>query len=89
MQGGFREPELFRELRINFQCDEWNLYIVVEGQLILPDDVDIGLSEFSIASVLRTLPSPDFLNLVTTEREHHLTRIFQDVPREGDGQIEV
>ena len=46
-----------------------HLDVVVERELVLADDVDVGLGELPVATLLRTLAPPGRLDLVATERE--------------------
>ena len=62
---------------------------MVEGQGIGAHDVHVRLREFAEATVLRALPPPDPLNLIPLEREVDPARVLQDVPREGNRQVEV
>src|SRR5699024_12878582 len=52
-------------------------------------DVDIGLGEFTVAPLLRSLTAPDLLDLVPLEREGQPSGVLQNVPREWPGQVEM
>ena len=51
------------------QGDQRQLDVVVRGQPVDVDDVDVGLGELPVAALLRPLTPPDLLDLVAAERE--------------------
>src|SRR5690606_3532406 len=69
--------------------DERQLDLVVEGQRLGADDVDVGLGELAEASLLGAFPAPDLLDLVALEREDELAGVLQDVARQRHGEVEV
>ena len=56
---------------------------------LVTNNVDIGLGELAVATLLRTLATPHFLNLVPAEREIQMSSILQYVTCKRDGQVEV
>ncbi len=84
-----------RQTKINMQPlqsgqgDQGQLDVVVGGELVQVDDVDVGLGELPVATLLRPLTSPDLLDLVATEGERQLVRVLQHVAGERHGQVEV
>ena len=69
--------------------DQRDLDLVVEGQGVASDDVDVGLGELPVATLLWSLPAPHLLDLVAPEREVQLTGVLQHVARERHGEVEV
>ena len=69
--------------------DERDLDVVVVGERPHADDVDIGLGELAVATLLRPLPAPHFLRLVAPEREGQVAGVLQHVAGERHGEIEV
>src|SRR5690606_9630255 len=69
--------------------DERELDLVVEGQRLRADDVDVGLGELAEATLLGALAPPDLLDLVALEREDELPGVLEDVARERDREVEV
>ena len=66
-----------------------HLDVVVEGQLVAPDDVDVGLVELAVAALLRSLSAPRGLDLVAAERELEVPGVLEDVARERHRQVVV
>jgi hypothetical protein len=66
-----------------------DLDVVVEGQLVAADDVDVGLGELAVAALLRPLAAPHLLDLVAAEGELELAGVLQHVAGERHGQVEV
>ena len=66
-----------------------HLDVVVERQLVATDDVDVGLGELAVATLLGPLATPRGLDLVAPERELQVAGVLQDVAGERDGQVEV
>ena len=66
-----------------------DLDVVVEGQLVAADDVDVGLVELAVAALLRPLAAPGRLDLEATEGELELAGVLQHVAGEGDGEVVV
>ncbi len=66
-----------------------HLHVVVEGQLVAADDVDVGLGELAVATLLRALAAPGRLDLEAPERELEVPGVLQHVAGEGDGEVEV
>ena len=62
---------------------------MVEGQLVAPDDVDVGLGELAVAALLRSLAAPGRLHLEAAERELEVPGVLEDVAGERHGQVEV
>ena len=69
--------------------DQRKLDLVVERQGVAVDDVDVGLQELAVATLLRALTPPRLLDLVAPEREVQLAGVLQHVPGERHGQVEV
>ena len=63
--------------------------VVVERELALPHDVDVGLRELPVAALLRALAAPRGLDLVAPERELQVAGVLEDVAGEGHRQVEV
>jgi hypothetical protein len=78
-----------REAAQGVRDDERDLDFVVRGQRVAVDDVDVGLPELAVATLLRALAAPALLDLVAPEREVELPGVLEDVPRERHGQVEV
>ena len=66
-----------------------HLDVVVERQLVAPDDVDVGLGELAVAALLRPLAAPGRLDLVAAERELQVPGVLEHVARERHGEVEV
>jgi hypothetical protein len=69
--------------------DQRQLRLVVRGQLVAVDDVDVGLQELPVAALLRPLAPPHLLNLVAAERELQFAGVLQHVAGERHRQVEV
>ncbi len=88
------EPGQAEHLRVG-QGDEGgqhhpgHLDVVVEGEGVAPDHVDVGLGELAEAPLLGTLAAPDLLHLVAAEGEVELAGVLQHVAGERHGQVEV
>ncbi len=66
-----------------------DLDVEVEGQLVLGDDVDVGLGELAEPSLLGSLATPHALDLVAAERELETSGVLQHVARERHGEVIV
>ena len=66
-----------------------HLDVVVEGQLVAADDVDVGLGELAVAPLLGPLAAPRGLDLVAAERELEPPGVLQHVAGERHGEVEV
>ena len=66
-----------------------HLHVVVEGEGVATDHVDVGLDELAEPALLRALTAPHLLDLVATEREVELAGVLQHVARERHRQVEV
>ena len=66
-----------------------HLDVVVERQVVAPDDVDVGLGELPVAALLRSLAAPGRLHLEAPERELEVSGVLEDVARERHGEVEV
>ncbi len=66
-----------------------DLDVVVEGQRVPADHVDVGLPELAVPALLGPLAAPGLLDLVAAERELEVAGVLQDVPRERHGEVEV
>ena len=66
-----------------------HLDVVVEGQLVPADDVDVGLQELAVSALLRALTTPRGLDLVAPERKLEVSRVLEDVAGERHGQVVV
>ena len=66
-----------------------NLGVEVQRQAVAPDDVDVRLVEFAVATTLRTFSTPDLLDLVALKGKLQLAPIFEHVAGEGHGEVEV
>ena len=69
--------------------DARDLDVVVEGQVVAGDDVDVGLGELAIPAGLRALAAPDLLDLVAAERELEVAGVLEDEAGERHGEVEV
>jgi hypothetical protein len=69
--------------------DQRQLDLVVERQRVTVDDVDIGLEELAVATLLRPFTAPRLLDLVAPQREVELAGVLEHVAGERDGQVEV
>src|SRR5699024_2305433 len=66
-----------------------HLSFVMQRQLPVGDDVNVGLQEFSEPALLRPFPAPHFLNLVPLEGKVQFSGVLGDVAREWNGQVTV
>ncbi len=66
-----------------------DLDVVVEGEGVATDHVDVGLDELAEAALLRPLAAPHLLDLVATEREVELAGVLEHVAGERHGEVEV
>ena len=70
--------------------DDGGQFGVIGGiELVLADDVDIALVEFTEPAALRPLAAIDALHLVAAEREGQLMLMLRHVAGEGDGEVEA
>src|SRR5215213_2951116 len=65
------------------------LDVVMSGERLGVDDIDVRLGEFPVATLLRPLAPPDPLNLVAAERKVQLVRVLEHIAGERHGQVEV
>ena len=56
-------------------------------QRVASHHIGITLIELAIASFLRTVGSPNGLNLITTERQSQFLTMLNDITGEGNSQI--
>ena len=70
------------------QGDQRKLDVVVGGQSVRVDDVDVGLGELPEPSLLRPFAAPDLLDLVAPERKRQQVGVLEDVAgkRERSGR---
>src|SRR5690625_1522920 len=52
-----------------FSHDYGHFSLIVKGELLFSDDVDVGLAEFPEATILGSLTPPHLLDLVTLKRK--------------------
>ena len=69
--------------------DSGDLDVVVKGQVVASDDVDVGLGELAVAPFLGTLATPCLLYLVAPEREVELAGVLEHVASQGHGEVVV
>ena len=84
-----RQSQVPVQLPENVEGHQGDLGVVVIGQPVASDDVDVGLGELPVASLLRALTAPDLLHLVAAEGEVQVPGVFQHVAGEGYRQVEV
>ena len=56
-------------------------------QRLCSNHVHVALIELAITTFLWTVSAPNGLNLITTEREHHLFAVLHNVTRKRYGQV--
>ena len=88
MHGRFRQAELAQPFQ-RADHDQRQLDLVMLRQIAIADHVDISLDEFTEAALLRTLATPDLLNLPTLERERQRAGMLDHIPAQRHRQIEV
>ena len=84
-----REPEVDVQPFEGGERDQRQLDVEVRGQRPRVDDVDVGLGELAVATLLRPLAAPHLLDLVAAEREGELVGVLEHVARERHGEVEV
>ena len=84
-----RQAEPVVQLLQRLQHDQRCLDVMVLGERVLADDVDVGLCELPVAALLGTLAAPDLLDLVAAEREVQVPGVLQHVAGQRHGQVEV
>ena len=89
VHGDGREAQLSVQALKGRQHHQRGLDVVVLGQGLVTDDVDVSLGELAIAALLRTFTTPHLLDLVATEREVQVAGVLQHVAGEGNGEVEV
>ncbi len=78
-----------RQRRERLDHDPHDLHVVVEGELALSHDVDVGLGELPVAALLRSFAAPGRLDLEPAERELEVAGVLQHVAGERDREVEV
>jgi hypothetical protein len=71
------------------QGDQGQLHVMMCGQCLGVHNVHIGLGELAIAALLRTLASPDLLNLVAPKGKGKLVSVLEDVTGKRHSQVET
>ena len=66
-----------------------HLHVVVGGEDLAVDHVDVGLDELAVPALLGALPAPDLLHLVAAQREGQVRGVLGDVAGEGHRQVVV
>ncbi len=61
----------------------------MERKITVANNIDVSLSELTETPFLRTLTTPDLLDLVALEWEIKLVRILDDVPSKRNRQVKV
>ena len=84
-----RQAEAGVQLLQGLQHHQRRLDVMVVGQGVLADDVDVSLGELTVTALLGALPPPDLLNLVAAERELQVSGVLQHVAGQRHGQVEV
>ena len=73
----------------NVEGHQGDLSVVMVGQPVTSDNVDVGLGELPVAPLLRAFTAPDLLHLVAAEGEVQVPGVFQHVAGEGHRQVEM
>ncbi len=88
VHGGLRQAERTKALQRRHH-DQRQFDLVVVGQVAVADHIDVRLHELAETPLLRTLATPDLLDLPPFEREGQIARMFDDVPAQRNGEIEM
>ena len=83
------EPKLGVQAFQRCQHHQGCFHVMMVGQRILADDIDIGLAELPVAALLRSFAAPNLLYLIAPERKLQPAGMFQDIAGQRHRQIEV